>query len=1134
MTETKPPTPIQTDLFHFVTIRTPQLISPDRKRMGFINHPDPSSSFFLKDLPGTGLENDRQAVRDKASAFTGSITGEQIRTAAPGMATFAGWLSSNRNTLTAEDLKALKDRPSNLPRAFLLKIWDTLFYQLVRRGNAPLRQACIQVIIADHFLQVASDAAARTEAERFIQTPRLPDPPPPPERFNLFLRRLAKARLVIPPVFSVSRKTSEKKDSTKPDINLTPSLIDLKNQHIQAASDFQLDNYNKIKRELQVGIASLPGPERDLQALADADTATQAFLSPETRSFLAANPKKGVSLTAAQQLIDGKMRAELQRAARLTSTPSGLNLPKTGGKPDPYSFVVSVNQVEDDLEILMTLYTGYPGAFARSFEYEFSLDEGNPAKGRGAMRLETGKLHNLTLRLFPKQKIRVAAQTSYHLAGSLALNNGDVLSLNLEGALNAAATHGQAQLPQADPPPDNSAPEEGRFFGISRAGIGVLRKVGQEVCCYVPGEVSRIENIMAREYKERSTRSLVSSETTTEDTTSVQVEDQSDTVSTTRNDLATEVANQLDKESSIGAGASLGVETKLGPAKITAQGNFDISSSISSSESDSEAQTYSQELINSAMQKVTQNTTSKRTSRLLSEYEENNRHGYDNRKGDQHVTGVFRWIDIIFTNRVINYGKRLMYEFLVPEPARFFKLSLEEKAAAEADSAGSDTQDIQPKSLDDNGIHSPDDINEDNYQRFGRLYGVTLPDPVTLTETPITQSFLPKDDPNGDEDPNAKERNYQFDMDFLMSGLVNYAATHVVAKVNFTYHLTGLENKTYFILKVYNKSIRYDKDQPSDDPLKESEGASRAKSRTRPDKVEWDLGNVKDGLPLTVQIKNVYDFSVSLVVTMTLDEQVTIDWQNAVYDALAKAYDDQVKAYSDAQTQSEKKVQAQKEKPKGGSPPHNRTIEKRELQRVAIEMLTAPFGLTQGEDFYSNGKCKVPLVEQTRRWEVYSSHVKFFEQAFEWDLMAYLFYPYYWAGKCDWVDLLQESEASDPIFAAFLQSGMARAIIPVRRGFEEAVNYYLETGDIWNGGGLVLDSDDDLYLSIDEELQEVEGFVGQEWQTRVPTTLTIIQGNSVYLEDEGLPCCDRLVESAVDTRLRPSTALLGGTVQPTG
>jgi hypothetical protein len=260
-----------------------------------------------------------------------------------------------------------------------------------------------------------------------------------------------------------------------------------------------------------------------------------------------------------------------------------------------------------------------------------------------------------------------------------------------------------------------------------------------------------------------------------------------------------------------------------------------------------------------------------------------------------------------------------------------------------------------------------------------------------------------------------------------------------------------------------------------------------------------------------------------------LDDQVEINWQNEVYDKLMSAYDDQLAAYEAEQAGIKEKTAKQTKENKSGArnPAFNRSVEQRELQRVATEMLTKPFGIKMGSDFYHRGKCNVPQVDQNKKWEIYSSHVKFFEQAFEWKLMAYLFYPYYWADKCDWTDLIQTQHTSDTIFEAFLQSGMARVVVPVRQGFEEAIDYYMETGDIWNGGGLVMDTDDDLYLSIDEELQEAEGFVDHSWQTRVPTTLTIVQGNSVYLDDEGLPCCNKLEHAGVDNLLKGSTAILG-------
>jgi hypothetical protein len=101
-----------------------------------------------------------------------------------------------------------------------------------------------------------------------------------------------------------------------------------------------------------------------------------------------------------------------------------------------------------------------------------------------------------------------------------------------------------------------------------------------------------------------------------------------------------------------------------------------------------------------------------------------------------------------------------------------------------------------------------------------------------------------------------------------------------------------------------------------------------------------------------------------------------------------------------------------------------------------------------------------------------------------------------------------QTESDDMIFQAFLQSSMARVVVPIRQQFTEAFAYYLQSGEIWLGNELVAGEGNDLYLSIAEEMQTIAGVVEDEWETRVPTTLAIIQGKSAYLEEEGLPCCN--------------------------
>ena len=69
-------------------------------------------------------------------------------------------------------------------------------------------------------------------------------------------------------------------------------------------------------------------------------------------------------------------------------------------------------------------------------------------------------------------------------------------------------------------------------------------------------------------------------------------------------------------------------------------------------------------------------------------------------------------------------------------------------------------------------------------------------------------------------------------------------------------------------------------------------------------------------------------------------------------------------------------------------------------------------------------------------------YVRFFEQAFEWEEMTWLTYPYYWGRKALWADRLTgvSISESDPVFQDFLQAGYCRAVAPVRPGFETAVD----------------------------------------------------------------------------------------------
>jgi hypothetical protein len=119
------------------------------------------------------------------------------------------------------------------------------------------------------------------------------------------------------------------------------------------------------------------------------------------------------------------------------------------------------------------------------------------------------------------------------------------------------------------------------------------------------------------------------------------------------------------------------------------------------------------------------------------------------------------------------------------------------------------------------------------------------------------------------------------------------------------------------------------------------------------------------------------------------------------------------------------------------------------------------------------------------------------QATFEWAQLTYLFYPYFWGQKNNWLSIHQ-LEDIDPLFTKFLQAGSARVLVPVLPAYNDAVLHYLATGQIWNGGEAPT-LDDPLFVSIADEVRAAGDSdavdVGNPWEVRVPTEL-------VYLQDD--------------------------------
>jgi len=105
--------------------------------------------------------------------------------------------------------------------------------------------------------------------------------------------------------------------------------------------------------------------------------------------------------------------------------------------------------------------------------------------------------------------------------------------------------------------------------------------------------------------------------------------------------------------------------------------------------------------------------------------------GFDNRLGENHVTGIYRWIDIIYKNRLINHGKLMVIEFLIPEPAKLYKRVMKWDLS-KSETTETNSENIPPQSLEERGILSYTDISVDTYLDHVAYYGATVNEPLPI------------------------------------------------------------------------------------------------------------------------------------------------------------------------------------------------------------------------------------------------------------------------------------------------------------------------------------------------------------------------------------------------------------------
>ncbi len=610
-----------------------------------------------------------------------------------------------------------------------------------------------------------------------------------------------------------------------------------------------------------------------------------------------------------------------------------------------------------------------------------------------------------------------------------------------------------------------------QHFGVKRLGIADYLKVEQSIHAYVPGEVSNIENVMASELRHKSSVARDYSEITDTTSKSQETEKMSDTSKTSRTDMQTEVAKELERQQNIEAHTSFSYNKGY---KFEIGGSY--ANSTAQHDSTRQAVAKSQEITERAMERVLTKVSEERIQKIIKEYTETNVHEFDNRgqaastsnlnpARPQHITGVYRWVDKKMKNQIYNYGKRTMFEFMIPEPARLHKLAM--KSSKDVLTAPQDPRTAPAPHTMINAAAATDDLLTFWAKEYDVQLTETLPEKLThriddrpyyLDSSTATQ-FQVLDIP---KDYAVKSASVYFEYEWGKMKMSNfkggffYYPDIVWETKSFSFEVTGL-----------NIEEKY---------LYEFQGT-------------W-----------------VNKFKVSFNLMCEPSDTYLATWRKTNFDKIIEAYNVANKAFQDSQAAADAQVVKNDADNKEKVSLYYRDMEAEVLKHNCIAYLLQDYGALGAKDLYGYDKAMQSFyVKFGKDLDAYTSLAKFMEQAMEWSIMDYTFYPYYWADSKNWQEMYLSSDV-DPLFRNFLQAGMARVIVTVKPGFEDAVNFFMTTGRIWNGGEVPVIGDP-MYLSIVEELRQPTGKPqGNYWITRVPTALTILQAGSAGLKvDDALP-----------------------------
>jgi hypothetical protein len=574
---------------------------------------------------------------------------------------------------------------------------------------------------------------------------------------------------------------------------------------------------------------------------------------------------------------------------------------------------------------------------------------------------------------------------------------------------------------------------------VAPAGVADLLIVKQQLTGYEGADIAHIENVLKGESKVREhTRrdeTVVTTVSETEKTTTEERELQT----TDRFEMTRETSQTIKEDVALKAG--LNISGSYGPTvdfSASAEGSF----SRSKEEATKAATTFSQDVTERSSRKIAERVLERSTVQVTTEVIEKNTHELNNVNGTGHISGVYQWVNKVYQAQMFNYGLRAMFDFMVPEPAAFL-IGVMTQAHQSALSL------TKPPDF----TLTPAQITESNYAYWvAQLKATDVAPPPELYKTK-----------SADYKAGGGDHNTNYNQSGQITLDEGYRA--VYGSVGVVRDIWEDDNSVDVVL-------------------------GRRTQRMGDGDWLWTtaLDGEQDTVPYAIDTFHCSQVAVAVEVKCQRTDRAMDKWRLETHAKLTTAHQALVSDYEEklANLQLQAGVAI-----RGTNPAANLITMQAELKKNCISILTDQhFDLFDAIEMSpANGLPEIDVAEAAAE----GTYVRFFEQAFEWEQMTWVTYPYFWGRKDQWDERIGYDDP-DPVFNQFLQAGYCRVSIPARPGFEGAIDHFLTFGEIWNGGPLPTVSSP-LYLPIADEIAERLDRPGQEvpqgdpWTVRIPTNL---------------------------------------------